>query len=164
VNYKFVTIVIVGTAMLVGLTYLVNRTRLGRAIRAVAQDPKAAALMGIDVNRIVARTFLIGGALAGVAGVLYGLHFGKMDPFSGFIPGIKAFTAAVLGGIGNIPGAMLGGLLLGLIEVLAGTYLPIMTDGAIGNEYKDITAFGILILILIFRPSGLLGRPAVEKV
>jgi branched-chain amino acid transport system permease protein len=164
VNYKFMTIVIVGTAMLVGLTYLVNRTRLGRAIRAVAQDPKAAALMGIDVNRIVARTFLIGGALAGVAGVLYGLHFGKMDPFSGFIPGIKAFTAAVLGGIGNIPGAMLGGLLLGLIEVLAGTYLPIMTDGAIGNEYKDITAFGILILILIFRPSGLLGRPAVEKV
>lgn len=164
VSYKSATVVVVAVIMLAGLTYLVNYTRLGRAIRAVAQDPKAAALMGIDVNRMVARTFLIGGALAGVAGVLWGLQFGKMDPFSGFIPGIKAFTAAVLGGIGNIPGAMLGGVLLGLLEVLAGTYLPLLTNDAIGNEYKDIFAFSILILILIFRPSGLLGRPTVEKV
>ncbi|MBI3896897.1 MAG: branched-chain amino acid ABC transporter permease [Gammaproteobacteria bacterium] len=164
VPYKSIAIVLVGVAMLIGLTYLVNYTRLGRAVRAVAQDQKASALMGIDVNRMIALTFLVGGALGGVAGVLYGLQFGKLDPFSGFIPGIKAFTAAVLGGIGNIPGAMLGGIVLGVLEVLAGTYLPILTDNAVGTEYKDIFAFGILILILIFRPSGLLGRATVEKV
>lgn len=164
VSYKSIVILIVGAAMLLGLTYMVNKSRLGKAIRAVAQDQKAAALMGIDVNRIISLTFIIGGALGGIAGVLYGLQFGKLDPFSGFVPGIKAFTAAVLGGIGSIPGAMLGGVLLGIIEVCAGTYLPILTDNAIGTEYKDIFAFGILILILIFRPAGLLGRNVAEKV
>lgn len=164
VSYKSIVILVVGTAMLIGLRYVVNSTRLGKAIRAVAQDQKASALMGIDVNRIIAYTFIIGGALGGIGGVLFGLQFGKLDPFSGFVPGIKAFTAAVLGGIGSIPGAMLGGVLLGVIEVCAGTFLPILTDNVIGNEYKDIFAFGILILILIFRPAGLLGRNVAEKV
>ncbi|MGY8678925.1 branched-chain amino acid ABC transporter permease [Bradyrhizobium sp. UFLA05-153] len=161
---KSVVILIAAGAMLVGLRYTVNQTRLGKAIRAVATDRMAASLMGIDVNRIVMLTFLIGGALAGVAGTLYALQFGRVDPFSGFIPGLKAFTAAVLGGIGSIPGAMVGGIVLGLIEMLIGTFVPILTNNAIGTEYKDIFAFGILILILIFKPTGLLGRPSTEKV
>ncbi len=163
-NYRSLTIVMVAVVMLIALNYLMNRTRLGRAIRAVAQDPKASKLVGIDVNRIVAITFFIGGALGGLAGVLYGMQFGKLDPFSGFLPGMKAFTAAVLGGIGNIPGAMLGGVLLGLFDVGVGTYLPLLTNNAIGTEYKDIFVFGLLIVILIFRPAGLLGRAPVEKV
>jgi len=164
VPMKSLVILIVAGAMLVGLRYTVNQTRLGKAIRAVATDRMAASLMGIDVNRIVMLTFLIGGALAGVAGTLYALQFGRVDPFSGFIPGLKAFTAAVLGGIGSIPGAMVGGIVLGLIEMLIGTFVPILTNNAIGTEYKDIFAFGILILILIFKPTGLLGRPSTEKV
>jgi branched-chain amino acid transport system permease protein len=164
VPMKSLVILIVAGAMLAGLNYAVNHTRLGKAIRAVATDRTAASLMGIDVNQIVLLTFLIGGALAGVAGTLYALQFGRIDPFSGFIPGLKAFTAAVLGGIGSIPGAMLGGVVLGLIEMLIGTFVPILTNNAIGAEYKDIFAFGILILILIFKPTGLLGRPSTEKV
>ena len=164
VPMKSLVILIVAGAMLAGLRYTVNQTRLGKAIRAVATDRMAASLMGIDVNRIVMLTFLIGGALAGVAGTLYALQFGRVDPFSGFIPGLKAFTAAVLGGIGSIPGAMVGGIVLGLIEMLIGTFVPILTNNAIGTEYKDIFAFGILILILIFKPTGLLGRPSTEKV
>jgi len=161
---KSIVILVVAAVMLGGLKYTVNNTRLGKAIRAVATDRTAASLMGIDVNRIVLVTFILGGALAGVAGTLYALQFGRVDPFSGFIPGMKAFTAAVLGGIGSIPGAMLGGILLGLIEMVIGTYVPILTNNAIGTEYKDIIAFGILILILIFKPTGLLGRPSTEKV
>jgi len=164
VPMKSVVILIAAGAMLVGLRYTVNQTRLGKAIRAVATDRMAASLMGIDVNRIVMLTFLIGGALAGVAGTLYALQFGRVDPFSGFIPGLKAFTAAVLGGIGSIPGAMVGGIVLGLIEMLIGRFVPILTNNAIGTEYKDIFAFGVLILILIFKPTGLLGRPSTEKV
>jgi branched-chain amino acid transport system permease protein len=164
VTYRAITIMVVATLMLLGLTYLVNRTRTGKAMRAVAQDQGTSALMGVDVSRIITITFLVGGALAGVAGVLYGLQFGKLDPFSGFLPGLKAFTAAVLGGIGNIPGAMLGGVVLGLLETIAGTYLPLLTNNVIGNEYKDIVAFGILIVILIFKPTGLLGRAVAEKV
>jgi branched-chain amino acid transport system permease protein len=164
VPMKSLVILVVAGAMLAGLRYTVNQTRLGKAIRAVATDRMAASLMGIDVNRIVMLTFLIGGALAGVAGTLYALQFGRVDPFSGFIPGLKAFTAAVLGGIGSIPGAMVGGIVLGLIEMLIGTFVPILTNNAIGTEYKDIFAFGILILILIFKPTGLLGRPSTEKV
>lgn len=160
---SFVILVVAG-AMLAGLIQVVHHTRLGKAIRAVATDRKAASLMGIDVDKIVMLTFLIGGALAGVAGVLYALQFGRVDPFSGFVPGLKAFTAAVLGGIGSIPGALVGGILLGIIEVLIGTFVPIFTNNAIGTEYKDIFAFGILILILIFKPRGLLGRPTTEKV
>jgi branched-chain amino acid transport system permease protein len=151
-----VTIFVVGAIMLAGLTYFVNYTKTGRAIRAVAQDQGTSSLMGINVNSIITITFLIGGALGGVAGVLYALKFGKLDPYVGFLPGLKAFTAAVLGGIGSIPGAMLGGVVLGLLEQLAAQY--------ISPSYKDIIAFGLLILILIFRPSGLLGRKVSEKV
>ena len=117
----------------------------------------------IDVNRIIALTFLIGGALGGAAGVLYALKFTRIDPFVGFIPGIKAFTAAVMGGIGNLTGALLGGLVLGLLESFAGSYLSVFTNGAAGAEYKDIFAFAILILVLIFRPSGLLGEQVSQK-
>jgi branched-chain amino acid transport system permease protein len=164
INFKAMTILVVGVLMLAGLTYLVNYTKTGKAIRAVAQDMQTSALMGIDTSRIITLTFLIGGALGGVAGVLFALQFGKLDPFSGFIPGIKSFTAAVLGGIGNIPGAMLGGIVLGLLETFAGTYLPIITNNVLSTEYKDIVAFGALIVILIFRPAGLLGKATTEKV
>src|SRR5713101_6857496 len=144
--------------MLWALHLIVNRTKVGTAIRAVAEDQAAASLMGIDVNRIISLTFLIGGAMGGAAGVLFGVQYGLINPYSGFIPGLKAFTAAVLGGIGNIPGAMLGGLVLGLLEAFAASYLSLLTAGAFGAEYKDIFAFSILILILIFRPKGLLGE------
>ncbi len=159
-------IVFIGAAiiMLIGLNYLVNATKLGTAIRAVAQDRSAAALMGINVNQIIALTFLIGGALGGAAGVLAGLKAGTIDPFFGFIPGIKAFTAAVLGGIGNITGAMLGGITLGLLEAFVASYLTLFSRGALpGADYAAITAFMILIAILIFKPSGLLGEQVGQK-
>jgi branched-chain amino acid transport system permease protein len=149
--------------MLFALQYLVNRTKLGKAIRAVAEDQPTASLMGINVNRIISLTFLIGGAMGGAAGVLFGVQYNTVNPFTGFIPGIKAFTAAVLGGIGNIPGAMVGGLVLGLLEAFAASYLSLFTGGAFGAEYKDIFAFSILILILIFRPRGLLGEVVRER-
>jgi branched-chain amino acid transport system permease protein len=149
--------------MLVGLNYLVNVTRLGKAIRAVAQSQPSANLMGINVNKIISLTFLIGGALGGAAGVLYALKFTRIDPFVGFFPGLKAFTAAVMGGIGNITGALLGGIVLGMLETFAGSYLSAFTMGAAGAEYKDILAFGILIMVLIFRPSGLLGEQVAQK-
>src|SRR5689334_8189535 len=158
------SLLVVGTAlaMLAALYFFVNRTKLGTAIRAVAQDPDAAALMGIPVDRIISLTFFVGGAMGGAAGVLFGLHYSLINPFSGFGPGLKAFTAAVLGGIGNIPGAMLGGMVLGLLEAMAGSYLSILTNGAFGAEYKDVFAFVVLILILIFRPRGLLGEKVRE--
>lgn len=157
-------IIFVSLLMLLGLTYLVNRTKLGVAIRAVAQDLQAASLMGIDPDQIISRTFLIGGALGGVAGALFALQYTTVNPYVGFLPGVKAFTAAVLGGIGNIPGAMVGGLVLGQLENFFGTYLPILTNGNFGTEYKDVVAFLILIFILIFRPQGLLGQIVREKV
>ncbi|MGH2524249.1 MAG: branched-chain amino acid ABC transporter permease, partial [Anaerolineales bacterium] len=146
------------------LTLFVNRTKLGKAIRAVAEDQPTAGLMGINVNRMISLTFLIGGAMGGAAGALFGLQFGTINPYTGFIPGIKAFTAAVLGGIGNIPGAMLGGLVLGMLETFAASYMSLLTGGAFGAEYKDIFAFSVLILILMFRPRGLLGEVVREKV
>ncbi|BAW02663.1 inner-membrane translocator [Thermus thermophilus] len=161
---KSVIVVVVSVLMLLGLTYLVNRTKLGMAIRAVAQDLSTASLMGINPDQIISRTFLIGGALGGVAGVLFALIYTTINPYVGFLPGIKAFTAAVLGGIGNIPGAMLGGLVLGQLENFFGTYLPILTAGNFGTEYKDVVAFLILIFILLFRPQGLLGQMVKEKV
>ncbi len=160
---KIILIIVVSLAMLTGLNYLVNATRLGRAIRAVAQDQPTAALMGVNVDRIIMLTFLIGGALGGATGVLFGIRVGRIDPYVGFIPGIKAFTAAVLGGIGNITGAMLGGLVLGILEAFAGAYLSQFTGGAFGSEYKDIFAFAILIIILIFRPTGLLGEVVAQR-
>lgn len=166
ITIKVKSVVLIGVAvlMLLGLMYLVNRTKLGKAIRAVAQDPNTAGLMGINPNRIISLTFLIGGALGGVAGVLFALMYSPITAYVGFLPGIKAFTAAVLGGIGNIPGAVVGGLILGEIETLAYTYLPALTNGAFGSEYKDIIAFIILILILLVRPQGLLGQVVKEKV
>jgi branched-chain amino acid transport system permease protein len=159
------SLLVVGTAlaMLGALYFFVNRTKLGTAIRAVAQDPDAAALMGIPVDRIISLTFFVGGAMGGAAGVLFGLHYSLINPYSGFGPGLKAFTAAVLGGIGNIPGAVLGGLVLGLMEAFAASYLGLLTNGAFGAEYKDVFAFAVLILILIFRPKGLLGEKVREE-
>ena len=164
IQTKSVIVIVVSVLMLWGLTYLVNRTKLGMAIRAVAQDLTTASLMGINPDQIISRTFLIGGALGGVAGVLFALIYTTINPYVGFLPGIKAFTAAVLGGIGNIPGARLGGLVLGQLENFFGTYLPILTAGNFGTEYKDVVAFLILIFILLFRPQGLLGQMVKEKV
>jgi len=164
IQYKSFILIGVSLVMLGALTWLVGRTRLGLAIRSVAQDPSTAGLMGIDPEKIISRTFLIGGALGGVAGVLFALQYTTVSPYVGFLPGIKAFTAAVLGGIGNIPGAVVGGLVLGEIETLAGTFLPVLTGGAFGTEYKDVLAFLILILLLLFRPQGLLGQIVKEKV
>jgi branched-chain amino acid transport system permease protein len=163
IQIKSVVVIIAAVLMLVGLNYFVNATRIGKAIRSVAQDRPTASLMGINVNFVISITFLVGGALGGAAGVLYALKFTRIDPFVGFIPGLKAFTAAVLGGIGNLTGALLGGLVLGMLESFAGAYLSVFTNGAFGAEYKDIMAFAILILVLIFRPSGLLGEQVAQK-
>ena len=159
---KSLLVIITALLTLAGLHLFVNHTKLGMAIRAVAQDPDTASLMGVPVNRVIALTFFVGGALGGLAGVLFGIHYSLVNPYSGFVPGLKAFTAAVLGGIGNIPGAMLGGMMLGLLEAFAASYLSIMTDGAFGAEYKDVVAFLVLILVLIFRPRGLLGEAVRE--
>ena len=158
VSVRSLVVIVAALLMLWGLHALVNRTKIGTAIRAVAEDQAAASLMGINVNRIISLTFLIGGAMGGAAGVLFGIQYSLINPYTGFIPGLKAFTAAVLGGIGNIPGAMLGGLVLGLLEAFAASYMGLLTGGAFGAEYKDIFAFSVLILILIFRPKGLLGE------
>ena len=163
VPVKSLVVIVAALLMLWALHTLVRRTKIGKAIRAVAEDQAAASLMGINVNRIISLTFLIGGAMGGAAGVLFGIQYGLINPYTGFIPGLKAFTAAVLGGIGNIPGAMLGGLVLGLLEAFAASYLSLLTGGAFGAEYKDIFAFSILILILIFRPKGLLGEVVRER-
>ena len=163
IQNKTILLILVTIVMLVGLNYLVNGTKIGKAIRAVAQDRPTASLMGINVNLIISITFLIGGMLGGAAGVLFAIKVTRLDPFVGFFPGIKAFTAAVLGGIGNLTGALLGGLVLGLLESFGASYLGIFTNGAFGAEYKDILAFAILILILIFRPSGLLGQTVGQK-
>lgn len=160
---KSIWVMVAALLMVVGLNYLVNVTKIGKAIRAVAQSQPSANLMGINVNRIISLTFLIGGALGGAAGVLYALKFTRIDPFVGFFPGLKAFTAAVLGGIGNLTGALLGGMVLGMLETFAGSYLSAFTMGAAGAEYKDILAFAILIIVLIFRPSGLLGEQVAQK-
>ena len=155
--YTGVFTFILSILLMVGLLFLVQKTRLGKAMRAVAMDKDTAALMGIDVNQTISNTFIISGALAGAAGVMWGLHNGMFHYFVGFLPGIKAFTAAVLGGIGNIPGAMLGGMLLGMIESIGPTALDI------SYQLKDVVAFVILIVILIFRPSGILGEVLAEE-
>jgi branched-chain amino acid transport system permease protein len=163
VPVKSLVVIFAALLMMWGLHLIVKKTKVGKAIRAVAEDQGTASLMGINVNRIISLTFLIGGAMGGAAGVLFGVQYGLINPYSGFIPGLKAFTAAVLGGIGNIPGAMMGGLVLGLLEAFAASYLSLLTGGAFGAEYKDIFAFSILILILIFRPKGLLGEVVRER-
>jgi branched-chain amino acid transport system permease protein len=156
VRYLQIGIVVVTLLLMVGFTLLITRTALGRAQRATEQDKKMAALLGVNVDRTISLTFVIGAALAAVAGMMVLLYYGQIDFYIGFLAGIKAFTAAVLGGIGSLPGAMLGGLLIGLIEVFWSAYFSV--------EYKDVAAFSILVLVLIFRPTGLLGRPDLEKV
>ena len=160
-----VQILIVGVAAVTmgGLLLLVQRTRLGRAMRATAQNREVAGLMGVDVNRVIAATFAVGSALAAVAGLLIAAYYGIAHYNMGFILGLKAFSAAVLGGIGNIPGALLGGLLLGVIESLGAGYIGDLTGGFLGSHYQDIFAFFILILVLVFRPSGLLGERVADR-
>ena len=153
---KQVLIVVLNIVLLAVFWYLVQHTALGRAQRACEQDSKMASLLGIDVDRTIAITFIMGAALAAVAGQLYVLQYGSVNFADGFVPGVKAFTAAVLGGIGSLPGAVLGGLMIGLIEALWAGY--------VSSDYKDVAAFSILAITLIFLPSGLLGRPEVEKV
>jgi branched-chain amino acid transport system permease protein len=156
ISYKQLIIWSITAVLLLAFWYLVSKTALGRAQRACEQDQKMAALVGVDVDRTISITFIIGAALAAVAGVMYLMHYGVVSFYDGFVPGIKAFTAAVLGGIGSLPGAVIGGLLIGLIETLWSAYFSI--------DYKDVAAFSILAIVLIFLPQGLLGRPEVEKV
>ena len=141
--------------LMVGLQGVIYRTALGRAMRATAQDPLAARLMGISVDRVIAVTFAIGSGLAGVGGVLFGLYYSTINFHDGYLTGLKAFTAAVLGGIGNIPGAMLGGLTLGLLEALGAGYLS--------TQWKNVVAFTVLVLVLLLRPRGLLGERVAER-
>jgi branched-chain amino acid transport system permease protein len=154
--WKQVVIIAVTIILLTVFWYIVQKTPLGRAQRACEQDRKMAALLGVDVNRTISITFIMGAALAAVAGTLYLIQFGNVNFADGFIPGVKAFTAAVLGGIGSIPGAVIGGLLIGMIEVLWSAY--------VSSDYKNVAAFAILIVVLIFMPQGLLGKPEIEKV
>lgn len=156
-TYTGILTFVLSIVLMIGLYLLVMKTSLGRAMRSVAQDRKTAALMGVDVDSIISKTFLISGALAGAAGVMWGLHNGLVHYYLGFIPGIKAFTAAVFGGIGNIPGAMLGGLLLGILESVSPAAL------GIDFQLKDVIAFSILILVFLFRPSGILGTAVKEE-
>jgi branched-chain amino acid transport system permease protein len=158
VQISNVQIIVMATTLILMLAFswLVASTRLGRDMRACEQDLKMASLLGVDIDRTISLTFVIGAALASVAGIMYLLYYGVVDFFIGFVAGVKAFTAAVLGGIGSLPGAMLGGLLIGLIETFWSAYFSI--------EYKDVAAFSILVIVLIFLPTGILGRPEVEKV
>ena len=155
-SYRQLIIWIVTAVSLAIFWYVVTKTPLGRAQRACEQDPKMASLLGVNVDRTISITFVIGAALAGVAGTMYLMYYGVISFTDGFVPGIKAFTAAVLGGIGSLPGAVIGGLLIGLIETFWSAYFS--------TDYKDIAAFSILAIVLIFLPQGLLGRPEVEKV
>ncbi|MBV9522335.1 MAG: branched-chain amino acid ABC transporter permease LivH, partial [Alphaproteobacteria bacterium] len=155
-SYLQLFIVLLTIALMAGFSTLIAATPLGRAQRACEQDLGMAALLGIDIDRTISLTFVMGAALAAVAGLMVTLYWGVVDFFIGFLAGVKAFTAAVLGGVGSLPGAMLGGLLIGLIEAFWSGYFSV--------QYKDVSVFAILILVLIFRPSGLLGKPAVEKV
>src|SRR5690606_35311372 len=155
-SYLQIGIILVTIALMAGFTFMLRYTSLGRAQRAAEQDKTMAALLGVDVDLTISMTFIIGAALAAVAGLMVTLYYGVIDFYIGFIVGIKAFTAAVLGGIGSLPGAMLGGMLIGLIGAVWSGYFSI--------EYKDVAAFSILVMVLIFRPTGLLGKPEIEKV
>ncbi len=156
ISFLQIFIIILTIALMIGFSLMISRTSLGRAQRACEQDRGMAALVGVNVDRTISLTFVMGAALAAVAGMMAVLYWGVIDFFIGFLAGLKAFTAAVLGGIGSLPGAMLGGLLIGLIETFWSGYFTV--------EYKDVAAFGVLVMILIFRPTGLLGKPELEKV
>ena len=158
-----VMILVVTVVALVCLTWLVNGTRLGRAMRATAENPRVAMLMGVKPDRVISATFVIGAVLAALAGVMWASNYGTVQHGMGFLPGLKAFTAAVLGGIGNLPGAVVGGVLLGLIESLGSGYIGDWTGGVLGSHYTDIFAFAVLILMLTLRPSGLLGERVADR-
>ena len=160
-----VQIMILGStaATLAGLMWLVNRTKLGRAMRATAENPRVAGLMGVRPDTVISATFIIGAALAALAGVMYAANYGSAQHTMGFMPGLKAFTAAVFGGIGNLAGAMVGGVLLGLIEALGAGYIGDLTGGVLGSHYQDIFAFIVLILVLTLRPQGLMGDRVADR-
>ena len=158
-----IAIIFIAATMMGGLMLLINRTRLGRAMRATAENPGIAQLMGVNINQIISLTFVIGSALAAVAGLMVSANYSIAHYYMGFVLGLKAFTAAVLGGIGNLAGAMLGGILLGLIESLGAGYIGDLTGGVFGSNYQDVFAFLVLITVLIFRPSGLIGEKAAER-
>jgi branched-chain amino acid transport system permease protein len=159
-----IVVVASALAMMAGLWLPVTRTQFGKAMRATAFDREAAAMMGIDVDRVIVKTFFIGSALAGAAGVLIGLVFFQINHFMGFNYGLKGFTAAVVGGIGSIPGAMVGGLLIGLIESLSVGYIEDFTGGRLNSSFRDLVVFSILVVFMLFRPQGLFGKPEVKKV
>jgi branched-chain amino acid transport system permease protein len=158
-----IVVIVLSALIMVGLMVLVNTSRLGRAMRATAENPRVAGLMGVNPNFVIAVTFAIGASLAAVAGVMYAATYSVAHFYMGFLPGLKAFTAAVLGGIGNIPGAMVGGLLLGLIEALGAGYIGQLTGGVLGSHYQDVFAFIVLCGVLILRPSGLLGERVADR-
>ncbi len=158
-----IAIVVTSVVTMVGLTLIVYRTKLGVAMRATSQNPHIAGLMGVDVNRVIAATFMLGAALAAVAGVMVGTYYGIAHYTMGSLLGLKAFAAAVLGGIGNLAGAMLGGMLLGLVEALGTGYIGDLTDNVFGSNYQDVFAFMVLIAVLVFRPSGLLGERVGDR-
>jgi branched-chain amino acid transport system permease protein len=165
-NVWILRLVVMGSAlaMMLGLWILVTRTKLGRAMRATAIDREAAAMMGIDVDRVIVKTFFIGSALAGAAGVLVGLVFGQINHFMGFNYGLKGFTAAVVGGIGSIPGAMFGGIFIGLAEAFSVGYIEDFTFGRLGSAFSDLIVFLILVIFMLLRPQGIFGKPDVKKV
>ncbi len=158
-----VVILAVTALSLAVLMYLVNYTRLGRAMRATAENPRVAALMGVKPDMVISATFIIGAVLATIAGVMYASNYGTVQHTMGFLPGLKAFTAAVFGGIGNLAGAVVGGLLLGLIESIGSGYIGVLTGGVLGSHYTDIFAFIVLIIVLTLRPSGLLGERVADR-
>lgn len=158
-----IMLLVLSVVAMLALVFLVEKTRMGRAMRATAENPRIAGLMGVDANRVIVMTFAVGATLAAVAGVMWGAIYASAQFAMGFVPGIKAFSAAVLGGIGNIYGAMLGGLLLGLVESLGAGYIGELTGGFLGSHYQDIFAFAILVLVLIFRPSGIMGERVADR-
>jgi len=158
-----VMLLVLATVAMIGLVLLVERTRMGRAMRATAENPRVAGLMGVDANKVIVLTFAIGAALAAVAGVMWGANYSSAQFAMGFVPGLKAFSAAVLGGIGNIYGAMVGGILLGLIESLGAGYIGDLTGGFLGSHYQDIFAFIVLIIVLTLRPSGIMGERVADR-
>ena len=163
INTTQILILVVTALTLVALMFLVHRTKLGRAMRATAENPRVAALMGVKPDVIISATFVIGAALAALAGVMYAANYGSVQHSMGFLPGLKAFTAAVLGGIGNLAGAMLGGVLLGLIEAMGAGYIGVVTGGVLGSQYQDIFAFIVLIAVLTLRPQGRLGERVADR-
>ncbi|MDE2402353.1 MAG: branched-chain amino acid ABC transporter permease [Burkholderiales bacterium] len=162
-NLVQILIIVVTAFTLAGLMALIHGTSLGRAMRATAENPRVAQLMGVQPDRVISATFIIGAALAALAGVMWAANYGSVQHTMGFLPGLKAFTAAVFGGIGNLPGAMIGGVLLGLIEAMGAGYIGDLTGGVLGSNYQDIFAFAVLILVLTLRPQGLMGERVADR-